>query len=82
MTERSTPPPPAGGPHAAAGDDGAWQGIQAFAATEQAELAELGALLRQLRAALPEPPIAADDLDADAIWRRVLQRLDQPRHEA
>lgn len=82
MTERTTPDLPANdGPGlepaaAPSSDDGPLQGIREFAAAEAAELADLGALLSQLRAALPEPPDPDRVIDADAVWQRVLDRLD------
>lgn len=73
MTEHTPPSPSENGPLSA---------IRAFAAAEAAELADLGALLSQLRAALPEPPDPDRVIDADAVWQRVLQRLDRPRDGA
>lgn len=69
MTERTPPDLP---------EDDPLSAIRALAAAEAAELADLGALLGQLRAALPEPPDPDRVIDADAVWQRVLQRLDQP----
>lgn len=82
MTERTTPDLPEDdgtGPGSAvppAPGEGPLQGIRAFAAAEAAELADLGVLLAELRAALPEPPDPDRVIDADAVWRRVLDRLD------
>lgn len=82
MTERTPPGLPADRgsglePAAAPSSDGGpLSGIRAFAAAEAAELADLGALLSQLRAALPEPPDPDRVMDADAVWQRVLERLD------
>lgn len=47
--------------------------IRAFAEEQAAELEEFGALLHQLRLAVGEPDVT---IDADAVWQRVLTRLD------
>lgn len=61
-------------PHIANPDD-ALAGIQAFAADQAAELDGLGDLLAALRASVDDTDVA---IDTDAVWRRVLDRLDHP----
>jgi hypothetical protein len=51
----------------------ALRAIRDLAARQSAELEGLGALLHELRTAVGEPVIT---LDADAVWQRVLARLD------